>query len=106
MAWFYLILAGIFEIGWAISIKYTEGFTKIIPSAAMIIAAIVSFYFLSAAMKTLPVGLSYVVFTAIGTIGTVLFGMFVLGESKDIPKILCILLVIIGTVGLKFFAKE
>lgn len=106
MAWMQLILAGIFEIGWAISIKYTEGFTKLIPSLGMIIVAAISFYFLSAALKSIPIGTAYVVFTGIGAIGTVIFGMMFLGESREISKILCILLVIIGTVGLKFFVKE
>lgn len=106
MAWMQLILAGIFEIGWAISIKYTEGFTKLLPSVGMIFAAIISFYLLSAALKSIPMGTAYVVFTGIGAIGTVTFGMLFLGESRDISKILCILLVIIGTLGLKLFAKD
>lgn len=106
MAWIQLILAGIFEIGWAISIKYTEGFTKLLPSLGMLIVAAISFYFLSSAIKSIPVGTAYVVFTGIGAIGTVLFGIFFLGESREVSKILCILLVIIGTVGLKVFGKN
>jgi len=102
MAWLFLIIAGIIEIGWAISLKYTEGFTRFWPSAGMLAAAIVSFFFLSNSLKTIPVGTAYVVFTGIGTIGTVLFGIFFLGESKDILRLSFIALIIIGTVGLKF----
>jgi quaternary ammonium compound-resistance protein SugE len=102
MAWLFLIIAGIIEIGWAITLKYTEGFTRFWPSAGMLAAAIASFFFLSNSLKTIPVGTAYVVFTGIGTIGTVLFGIFFLGESKDIWRLGFIGLIIIGTVGLKF----
>ncbi|MDD3012164.1 MAG: multidrug efflux SMR transporter [Candidatus Gastranaerophilales bacterium] len=102
MAWLYLILAGIFEIGWAISLKYTNGFTRFWPSAIMVSTAVISFYCLSAALKTIPVGTTYVIFTGIGAIGTVIFGMMFLGESKDIIRIACIGLIIAGTIGLKF----
>jgi len=102
MPWVYLILAGVFEVGWAISLKYTNGFTKFWPSACMIVAAVVSFYCLSAALKNIPVGTTYVIFTGIGTIGTVIFGMFCLGESRDLIKLACMGLIIVGTIGLKF----
>lgn len=102
MAWFYLILAGIFEIGWALSMKYSYGLTKLWPSIIMIVTATISIYYLAAAMKTIPVGTSYVIFTGIGAIGTVLFGMFYLGESKELIRIACIGLIITGTIGLKF----
>jgi len=102
MAWLYLILAGIFEIGWAISLKYTNGFTRLWPSTFMVATAVISFYCLSAALKTIPVGTTYVIFTGIGAIGTVIFGMLFLGESKDLLRIACIGLIIIGTIGLKF----
>jgi len=102
MAWIYLILAGIFEIGWAISLKYTYGFTKFWPSTVMVVTAVISFYCLSAALKTIPVGTTYVIFTGIGAIGTVLFGMLFLGESRDLMRIACISLIILGTIGLKF----
>jgi quaternary ammonium compound-resistance protein SugE len=102
MAWLYLILAGIFEIGWAISLKYTNGFTKLWPSVGMVTTAVISFYCLSAALKTIPVGTTYVIFTGIGAIGTVIFGMMFLGESKDLLRIVCIGLIITGTIGLKF----
>ena len=105
MDWFYLFLAGILEIGWAISVKYCDGFTKFGPSAALIFFAAVSFYFLSLAMKTLPAGTAYVVFTAIGAVGAVIYGILFLGESKDIFRLVSIALVIIGTVGIKLASK-
>ena len=105
MAWLYLIVAGVVEIGWAISLKYTEGFTRFWPSVGMLAAAITSFFFLSTALKSIPVGTAYVVFTGIGAAGTVLFGMFFLGESRDILRLGFIMLVIVGTIGLKFAGK-
>jgi len=105
MAWLFLIVAGVIEIGWAISLKYTEGFTRFWPSMGMLAAAITSFLFLSTALKSIPVGTAYVVFTGIGAAGTVLFGMFCLGESRDMLRLGFITLVIIGTIGLKFTGK-
>jgi quaternary ammonium compound-resistance protein SugE len=102
MAWVFLIIAGIIEIGWAISLKYTEGFTRFWPSVGMLVAAIASFFFLSTAIKSIPVGTAYVVFTGIGAAGTVLFGIFFLGESRDMLRLGFITLIIIGTIGLKF----
>jgi quaternary ammonium compound-resistance protein SugE len=102
MAWVFLIIAGIIEIGWAISLKYTEGFTRFWPSVGMLAAAIASFFFLSTAIKSIPVGTAYVVFTGIGAAGTVLFGIFFLGESRDMLRLGFITLIILGTIGLKF----
>lgn len=106
MAWLFLILSGLFEVVWAVSVKYTQGFTKVVPSVIMIIAAVISFYLLSAAQKTIPVGTSYAVFAGIGAVGAAAFGMIWLGESRDVLKLLCISLVIVGIVGLKFICKE
>jgi len=105
MAWLFLIVAGVIELGWAISLKYTEGFTRFWPSVGMLAAAIASFFFLSTALKSIPVGTAYMVFTGIGAAGTVLFGIFFLGESKDILRLAFITLIIIGTIGLKFAGK-
>jgi len=105
MAWLFLITAGIIEIGWAISLKYTEGLTRFWPSVGMLAAAIASFFFLSTALKSVPVGTAYVVFTGIGAAGTVLIGMFFLGESRDILRLGFITLIIVGTIGLKFAGK-
>lgn len=102
MAWIYLVTAGILEIGWAIGLKYTEGFSKLWPSVATIGTMVASFALLSVSLKTIPVGTGYAVWTGIGAAGTALIGMFFLGESRDVIRIVCILLIISGVVGLKF----
>ena len=101
MAWIYLIIAGILEIGWAIGLKYTEGWTKLVPSLLTGMALIISFYFLSAAVKTLPIGTAYAVWTGIGTVGAAILGMFIFGEPREVSRILCILLIVAGIAGLK-----
>ncbi|MCF6255044.1 MAG: quaternary ammonium compound efflux SMR transporter SugE [Gammaproteobacteria bacterium] len=106
MAWAYLIIAALFECGWAIGLKYTNGFTKIWPSIFTIAAMIVSFQFLSLAMKTIPVGTAYAIWTGIGTVGVAIIGMMLFGESKDIARILCIVLIVAGVIGLKVFSGE
>jgi len=101
MAWINLIVAGIFEIGWAIGLKYTQGFTRILPSMATVGAMIVSFALLSRALKTIPVGTAYAVWTGIGATGTAILGMALFGESRDVLRMLCIFMIIAGVVGLK-----
>ena len=101
MAWINLIVAGIFEIGWAIGLKYTQGFTRILPSVATVGAMIASFALLSRALKTIPVGTAYAVWTGIGATGTAILGMALFGESRDVSRILCIFMIIAGVVGLK-----
>ena len=101
MAWTYLIIAGLLEIGWAIGLKYTEGFSKLWPSVATICTMIASFVLLSAALKSIPVGTGYAVWTGIGAAGTAIIGMAFLGESREVLRLLCILLIIAGVVGLK-----
>lgn len=101
MPWLYLILAGCFEIGWAVGLKYTQGFTRPLPAAITIVAALISLGLLGLALKTLPVGTSYAVWTGIGTVGTAIFGMIMLGESTGAMKIGCIALIVAGIVGLK-----
>lgn len=103
MAWVYLFIAGIFEVIWAISLKYTNGWTKLVPSIVTGVGMVIGFIFLSMALKTLPIGTAYAVWTGIGTIGTSLYGMIFLNESTNIIRITCILLISIGIVGLKFF---
>lgn len=105
MAWFYLFIAGLFEIAWAVGLKYSAGFTKLLPSVVTVILMIASFYFLSISVKTIPIGTSYAVWTGIGAVGTTILGMILFGESKELIRILCILLIIIGIVGLKIFSK-
>lgn len=106
VAWIYLIIAALFECGWAIGLKYTDGFTKIWPSAFTIVAMIISFQFLALAMKTIPVGTAYAIWTGIGTVGVAVLGMVLFGESKDIARILCITLIIAGVIGLKIFSGQ
>ena len=102
MAWTCLIIAGILEIGWAIGLKYTEGFSRLWPSVATLCAMFVSIALLSVALKTIPVGTGYAVWTGIGAAGTAIIGMAFLGESRETLRILCVLLIIAGVLGLKF----
>ena len=101
MAWVVLFIAGIFEVVWALGLKYTEGFTKLWPSVGTLAAMAVSFILLSQALKTIPVGTGYAVWTGIGTVGAVIFGMVFLGEPRDAARIACLLLILIGIVGLR-----
>ena len=100
MAWFYLLLAGLLEVGWAIGLKYTHGFTRLWPSVATVACMVVSFAFLSLALKTLPVGTAYAVWTGIGAVGTAVLGMVLLGESRDAARVVCLVLIVAGIVGL------
>jgi quaternary ammonium compound-resistance protein SugE len=102
MAWTYLVIAGLLEIGWAVGLKYTEGFSRLWPSVATICAMAASFGLLAAALKSIPVGTGYAVWTGIGAAGTAIIGMAFLGESKEVLRIVCIVLIIAGVVGLKF----
>ncbi|MBU1013848.1 MAG: multidrug efflux SMR transporter [Bacteroidetes bacterium] len=104
MAWIYLFLAGIFEIVWAIALKYSNGFSKLWPSVITTIGMAISIYFLAQALKTLPIGVAYAVWTGIGAIGTVILGMILFDESKDLIKIIFILFIVTGIVGLKIFS--
>ncbi|MBL9166715.1 MAG: quaternary ammonium compound efflux SMR transporter SugE [Verrucomicrobiales bacterium] len=101
MAWFYLFIAGLLEIAWAIGLKYTEGFSKLWPSVATVSAMVASFGLLAVALKTIPVGTGYAVWTGIGAAGTAIIGMVFLGESREIARILCLVLIVAGVVGLK-----
>ncbi|MCG3673769.1 quaternary ammonium compound efflux SMR transporter SugE [Aliarcobacter butzleri] len=101
MSWGILVLAGIFEIFWAVGLKYTDGFTKLIPSLFTIIAMLVSFWLLSLSLKTLPLGTAYAVWVGIGTIGTVIAGIILFGDSINIIRIISIAFIILGIIGLK-----
>lgn len=101
MAWLYVFIAGVFETVWAIGMKYSDGFSRLWPSVLTIAAMLISFGLLSYAMKTLPVGTTYVVWTGIGAAGTALMGMLLFGESRDATRILCLGLIIAGIVGLR-----
>ncbi|MCG3692001.1 quaternary ammonium compound efflux SMR transporter SugE [Aliarcobacter butzleri] len=101
MSWGILVLAGIFEIFWAVGLKYTDGFTKLIPSLFTIVAMLVSFWLLSLSLKTLPLGTAYAVWVGIGTIGTVIAGIILFGDSINIIRIISIAFIILGIIGLK-----
>jgi quaternary ammonium compound-resistance protein SugE len=102
MPWIYLLLAGLLEIGWAIGLKYTDGFTKLWPSVITVLVMALSFGLLSLALRAIPMGTAYAVWTGIGAAGTAAVGMAFLGEPRDIIRIVCLLLIIGGVVGLKF----
>ncbi len=101
MAWVYLGIAGLFEIGWAIGLKYTDGFSRLVPSILTAISMGLSLWLLSIAMKTIPVGTAYAVWTGIGAVGVALLGMLLFAESREVLRLLCLLLIITGIVGLK-----
>jgi len=101
MNWVYLAIAGVLEIAWAIGLKYTEGWTRFVPSLITGALMIASFYFLSQAVKTLPIGTAYAVWTGIGTVGAAILGMVLFDEPRDIVRVLCIALIIAGIAGLK-----
>ncbi|ETI88241.1 multidrug efflux SMR transporter [Clostridium butyricum] len=101
MKWLMLIVAGLFEMGWAIGLKYSEGFTKFIPSIFTIVGMIASFYFLSLSLKNLPLGTAYAIWTGIGTVGTVTLGIILFKEPIDITRLICIGFIVIGIIGLK-----
>lgn len=102
MAWFYLTLAGLFEIGWAIGLKYTQGFTRLMPSLLTAASMVASVLLLGAALKTLPVGTGYAVWTGIGTVGTAILGIVLFGEPATALRIVCMGLIVAGILGLKF----
>jgi quaternary ammonium compound-resistance protein SugE len=101
MAWTVLFVAGLFEVGWAIGLKYTAGFTRWWPSVLTIAAMIVSVYLLAVAVRTLPIGTGYAVWTGIGAAGTVILGIVLLGEPATFARLACIGLILAGIVGLK-----
>lgn len=101
MAWTVLFVAGLFEVGWAIGLKYTAGFTRWWPSVLTISAMIVSVYLLAVAVRTLPIGTGYAVWTGIGAAGTVILGIVLLGEPATVARLACIGLILAGIVGLK-----
>ncbi len=101
MAWVILFFAGLFEVGWAIGLKQTEGFTRLVPTVLTVISMLVSLGLLGLALKTLPLGTAYAVWTGIGTVGTVLLGILLYGESSDVIRLACIGLIMAGIVGLK-----
>lgn len=106
MAWVFLFLAGISEVGWALGLKYTEGFTRFWPSAATVATMIISFVLLGQALRTLPIGTAYAIWTGIGAIGTAVAGMILFGEPRDALRIACLGLIVAGIVGLKLVTPQ
>jgi len=104
MAWAILFLAGLFEIGWAVGLKYTMGFTRVGPSVATLIAMVASLALLSIAVRTLPIGTAYAMWTGIGTVGAAILGIALFREPATPLRVVCILLIVVGIVGLKFGA--
>ena len=102
MDWIILFIAGLFETAWAIGLKYTDGFTRLWPSVGTLVAMIISVVLLGYAMKSLPVGTAYAVWTGIGAVGTVILGIVLFSEPVNFGRVLSILLIIAGIIGLKF----
>ncbi len=106
MAWVYLLIAGLLEIGWAIGLKYSEGFTRLWPSAGTAVAMVASFAMLGLALRTLPLGTAYAVWTGIGTAGTVILGIVLFSEPSDALRLGCIALIVAGVAGLKILSPH
>lgn len=105
MAWIYLLIAAGFEITWAIGLKYSEGFTKLWASAFTIVAMVISFTFLEMAVRTIPVGTAYAIWTGIGAVGTAILGIVLFSEPLTVSRVICLALIVGGVVGLKFSAS-
>lgn len=101
MAWVVLFVAGLMEVGWAIGLKYTEGFTRLWPSVGTVLAMVLSAWLLAVAMKSLPVGTAYSVWVGIGAVGTVILGIVLFGESANAARLVSVALIVAGIVGLK-----
>jgi quaternary ammonium compound-resistance protein SugE len=106
MAWVLLVVAGFFEVGWAIGLKYTEGFTRFWPSAGTLAAMVLSVVLLGMAMKSLPVGTSYAVWVGVGAVGTAILGIVLFHESASIGRIVSLALIVAGIVGLKLASPD
>src|SRR5262245_32824235 len=103
MAWVILLIAAVFEMGWAIGLKYAEGFTRLWPTVWTLVALAISMVLLATAARTLPIGTAYAVWTGIGAAGTALLGMWLFSEPASVARILCLLMIVGGVVGLKLF---
>ena len=101
MSWLVLLAAGLLEVVWAVGLKYTEGFTRLVPSAVTLLAMVASVLLLGIAMRNLPLGTAYAVWTGIGTVGTAIAGMLLLGEPAGALRLGCIGLIVLGIAGLK-----
>lgn len=106
MAWFYILAAGLCEVGWAIALKASVGFSRPVPTTIAIVGMLLSFVLLAQGMKSLPVGTAYTVWTGIGAIGSVMIGIFYFDESRDGTRLFFIGMILVGMLGLKFLAKD
>lgn len=105
MAWTYLFVAGVLEIGWALGLKYSEGFTRPAIAVATVLTMIASFFFLGLALRTLPLGTAYAVWTGIGTVGTAILGIILFDEPLEWMRLLCIVLIVVGVAGLRLLTE-
>ena len=106
MKWVLLMIAGLLEMGWAVGLKYSQGFTKLVPSVFTVIGMIASFYFLSLVLKNLPLGTAYAIWTGIGTVGTVILGIILFKEPVDLARLIFIGFIVIGIAGLKMVSSN
>jgi quaternary ammonium compound-resistance protein SugE len=102
MNWVILVVAGLFEIGWAVGLKYTEGFTRVWPTMGTVLSMVISLGLLGVAMKSLPMGTAYAIWVGVGTVGTVILGMVLLGESAHPLRLISLVFIVVGIIGLKF----
>ncbi len=105
MAWLWLIVAGLLEIAWAVGLKYTEGFSKLWPSVVTVVLMLASFWCLAQAVKALPLGTSYAIWTGIGAVGTAIAGIVLFKEPATVARLVCMVLIVAGIVGLKFTTR-
>ncbi|MDH4454237.1 MAG: quaternary ammonium compound efflux SMR transporter SugE [Verrucomicrobiota bacterium] len=106
MPWLHLIIAGLLEVAWAVALKQTEGWTRLWPSVITALLMIASFFFLSLALRSLPIGTAYAIWTGIGAVGTALIGILVFGEPRTAARLVCIVLIVAGIVGLKLASSS
>lgn len=106
MKWILLLLAGLFEVSWAVSMKFSKGFTVPVPTIITIAGYIISAVFLSMALKHLPLGTAYAIWTGIGIVGTSVLGIFLFEEKLSLPQVICVILIVAGIIGLKLLSKE
>ncbi len=102
MSWILLFLAGLFEIAWAIGLKYSDGFSRLVPSIATVVAMAISIGLLGLALRQLPLGTAYAIWVGIGAVGTVILGIMLFGESTSMLRLTCVGLIVLGVIGLKF----
>jgi quaternary ammonium compound-resistance protein SugE len=104
MEWIYLVVAGIFETGWAVGMKYSQGMTRFYPTVFMVMCLVISMLLLERSLRVLPIGTGYAVWTGIGIIGTTILGIYLFNESADVLRILCIVMIAAGIIGLKILS--